>query len=187
MQQKPSPIRVLDKETAELIAAGEVVERPASIVKELLENSVDSGADAITLEIRNGGVTFIRVSDNGCGIHRADVPTAFLRHATSKISQKADLQSILTYGFRGEALAAVAAVAKVEVLTRAEDELSGTHYCIEGGSPICCEDAGCPQGTSITVRDLFYNTPARMKFLKRDSVETSAVSAVIERAAVSNP
>lgn len=187
MQQKPSPIRVLDKETAELIAAGEVVERPASIVKELLENSVDSGADTITLEIRSGGVTFIRVSDNGCGIHRADVPTAFLRHATSKISQKADLQSILTYGFRGEALAAVAAVAKVEILTRAEDELSGTLYRIEGGSPICCEDAGCPQGTSITVRDLFYNTPARMKFLKRDSVETSAVSAVIERAAISNP
>lgn len=187
MGQAPSPIHVLDRETAELIAAGEVVERPASIVKELLENAVDSGADTISLEIRSGGVTFIRVTDNGCGIRRQDVPTAFLRHATSKISQKDDLQSILTFGFRGEALAAVSAVSKVELLTRAGDELSGTRYCIEGGSPICCEDAGCPQGTSITVRDLFYNTPARMKFLKRDSAETAAVSAVVERAAISNP
>ncbi len=187
MEQKPAPIHVLDKETAELIAAGEVVERPASIVKELLENAVDSGADSISLEIRNGGVTFIRVSDNGCGIRREDVPTAFLRHATSKIAQKEDLQSILTFGFRGEALAAVSAVSRVELLTRAKDELSGTLYRIEGGSPICCEDTGCPQGTSITVRDLFYNTPARMKFLKRDSAETAAVSAVVERAAISNP
>ena len=187
MVQEPLPIHVLDKETAELIAAGEVVERPASIVKELLENAVDSGADAVSLEIKNGGVTFIRVTDNGCGIRREDVPTAFLRHATSKIARKDDLQSILTFGFRGEALAAVSAVSKVELLTRAKGELSGTRYRIEGGAPLCCEDAGCPQGTSITVRDLFYNTPARMKFLKRDSAETSAVSGVVERMAISNP
>ena len=184
MVQEPLPIHVLDKEIAELIAAGEVVERPASIVKELLENAVDSGADAVSLEIKNGGVTFIRVTDNGCGIRREDVPTAFLRHATSKIARKDDLQSILTFGFRGEALAAVSAVSKVELLTRAKGELSGTRYRIEGGAPLCCEDAGCPQGTSITVRDLFYNTPARMKFLKRDSAETSAVSGVVERMAI---
>lgn len=184
---QPAPIHLLDREMAELIAAGEVVERPASIVKELLENAIDSGADSITLEIRNGGITFIRITDNGCGIRHEDVPTAFLRHATSKIREKQDLQSILTFGFRGEALAAVAAVSKVEMLTRTRYELSGTRYQIEGSQEICCEEAGCPLGTIITVRDLFYNTPARMKFLKRDAAETSAISGVVERTAISNP
>ena len=191
MEQKktvqPAPIHLLGREMSELIAAGEVVERPASIVKELLENAIDSGADMITLEIRNGGITFIRVTDNGCGIRAEDVPTAFLRHATSKIREKEDLQSILTFGFRGEALAAVAAVAKVELITRTAQELSGTRYCIEGSEEKSCEQIGCPLGTSITVRDLFYNTPARMKFLKRDAAETAAISGVVERIAISNP
>ncbi len=191
MEQKktvqPAPIHLLGREMSELIAAGEVVERPASIVKELLENAIDSGADTITLEIRNGGITFIRVTDNGCGIRAEDVPTAFLRHATSKIREKEDLQSILTFGFRGEALAAVAAVAKVELITRTAQELSGTRYCIEGSEEKSCEQIGCPLGTSITVRDLFYNTPARMKFLKRDAAETAAISGVVERIAISNP
>jgi DNA mismatch repair protein MutL len=180
-------INVLDKHIADLIAAGEVVERPASAIKELIENSIDAGATAVTVEIRNGGVTYLRVTDNGCGIAREDVPLAFLSHATSKIAGKNDLGAIGTLGFRGEALASIAAVARVEMLTRTADELAGTRYGIEGGKEQFCEDAGCAEGTTIVVRDLFYNTPARMKFLKKDITEGNAVAAVIDKEALAHP
>ena len=182
-----SAIRVLDKHTAELIAAGEVVERPASVVKELFENAVDAGATAVTVEIERGGVSLIRITDNGYGITREDVPTAFLRHATSKIRTEDDLDAIGTLGFRGEALASVAAVARVELITCAEGETVGTRYVIEGGEEGSIEDAGRPQGTTITVRDLFYNVPARMKFLKTDQGEGNAVAGVVDRLALSHP
>ena len=180
-------INVLDKHVAELIAAGEVVERPSSVIKELVENAVDAGATVLTVEIKNGGTTFMRVTDNGCGIAREDVPVAFLRHATSKVKVQDDLENIATLGFRGEALASIAAVAHVELLTRTADELAGTHYVIFGGEEECCEDAGCAQGTTFVVRDLFYNTPARMKFLKKDVTEANAVAAVMDRLALSHP
>ncbi len=180
-------IHLLDKKISELIAAGEVVERPASAVKELLENAIDAGATAITLEIKNGGVAFIRVTDNGSGIQREDVPTAFLRHATSKVSCEDDLVAIGTLGFRGEALASISAVSKTELITRTEAELAGTHLVLEGGNIIESGDAGCPKGTTIIVRELFYNTPARMKFLKKDTTEGSAVVAVAQRIALSHP
>ena len=158
-------INVLEKHVAELIAAGEVVERPASVIKELVENSIDAGASAVTVEIKQGGITFMRVTDNGCGIAREDVPKAFLRHATSKVKVQDDLDKIATLGFRGEALASVCAVSHVELITRTEEELAGTSYKISGGEEISCEDAGCAQGTTILIRDLFYNTPSLMKFL----------------------
>ncbi|MBR2338976.1 MAG: DNA mismatch repair endonuclease MutL [Clostridia bacterium] len=180
-------IQVLDKHTAELIAAGEVVERPASVVKELAENAIDAGASTITVEIKNGGVTYIGITDDGCGFDREDVPTAFLRHATSKIREEADLDGIATLGFRGEALASIAAVARVELITRTEDELAGTRYVIEGGEEIELTDAGCSRGTTICVRDLFYNVPARMKFLKKDVGEANAVAGVVDRLALSHP
>ncbi len=180
-------IRVLDKHTAELIAAGEVVERPASVVKELVENAIDAGATTVTVEITNGGISYIGITDNGCGFAREDVPTAFLRHATSKIRTENDLSTIATLGFRGEALASVAAVAKVELTTRTEDELAGTRYVIEGGEEIELTDVGCPRGSTICVRDLFYNVPARMKFLKKDVGEANAVAGVVDRLALSHP
>lgn len=180
-------INVLDKWTAELIAAGEVVERPSSAVKELVENSIDSGATAITVEIKNGGSSFIRVSDNGSGIERDDIRNAFVRHATSKIKTSDDLDAIMTLGFRGEALASVAAVAKVELLTKTSDEPIGTKYEIHGGEEVYFDDAGASQGTTIIVRDLFYNTPARQKFLKKDISESNAVAGVLERMALSHP
>lgn len=180
-------IHLLDKAVAELIAAGEVVERPASVIKELLENSIDAGSTQITVEIENGGVTLMRVTDNGCGIAREDVETAFLRHATSKIATGADLEQILTLGFRGEALAAVAAVANVTMVTKTADAPVGTRYTISGGVGGVLEDAGCPNGTSLTVQDLFFNTPARMKFLKKDVTEGNAVATVVERLALSHP
>ncbi len=180
-------INVLSKHLAELIAAGEVVERPASVVKELMENSIDAGATSITVEIRNGGVTYIRITDNGCGIEKDDVPKAFISHATSKICDENDLNAILTLGFRGEALASIAAVSRTELLTRAENEQSGTSYAVEGGVQTRYEQAGCPKGTTIIVRDLFFNTPARMKFLKRDVSEANAVAEVVDRIALSNP
>lgn len=180
-------INVLDQHVAELIAAGEVVERPASVIKELLENSIDAGSSSVTVEIRNGGVTFMRVADNGCGISREDVPLAFLSHATSKVAGKDDLSSIATLGFRGEALASVAAVAHVEMLTRTAGELAGTRYDIDGSGEKVCEDAGCAEGTTILVRDLFYNTPARMKFLKKDITEGNAVAAVVDKEALAHP
>jgi len=180
-------INLLPREISELIAAGEVIDRPCSIVKELLENSIDSGATAITVEIKNGGTSFIRISDNGCGISEEDVPTAFLRHATSKIKNKDDLDTIMTLGFRGEALASVAAVAKVEVLTKLRDEQYGTHYVIEGGEEKLSEKCGCPDGTTIIVRDIFYNVPARRKFLKKDVTEGNSIASVIQKIALSHP
>jgi len=180
-------INLLPKNVAELIAAGEVVERPASVIKELVENSIDAGATVITVEIQRGGVTYIRVTDNGCGIAYGDVPTAFLRHATSKIKTDTDLNSIATLGFRGEALAAVASVARVDMLTAVENEDAGTHYKIEGGEEVLYEPSGCPVGTTIIIRDIFFNTPARMKFLKKDISEANACAAVIDRIALSHP
>lgn len=162
-----SKINVLSKEVSELIAAGEVIDRPAAIIKELLENSIDAGANVITVEIKNGGRTYIRVTDNGSGISENDVSKAFLRHATSKISNKDDLDKILTLGFRGEALASISAVAKVEVLTKMTNEDYGTHYIIEGSEEKLIEKSGCPDGTTFIVRDIFYNVPARLKFLKK--------------------
>lgn len=180
-------IRVLDKHVAELIAAGEVVERPASVVKEMMENSIDAGATHITVEIRDGGVSYMRITDDGCGIHREDVPTAFLRHATSKVRTEDDLNRIGTLGFRGEALASVAAVSKVEVTTCARGEIEGTHYVIHGGEEILIEDIGCAEGTTFVVEELFYNIPARMKFLKKDVSEGNAVAGVVEKLALSHP
>ena len=180
-------INILPKHIAELIAAGEVVERPSSIVKEIMENAIDAGADKITLEIKRGGITYIRITDNGCGIDRDNIRKAFISHATSKISTADDLNAICTLGFRGEALASIAAVSRVEVMTRGEGEEVGTRYCIEGGEETLIDDAGCPKGTTLIVRDLFYNTPARMKFLKKDVSEGNAVAAVVDRIALSHP
>ena len=180
-------INVLPKSVAELIAAGEVVERPASVVKELVENSLDAGATAVTVEIRGGGVEYIRVTDNGCGIAREDVRTAFISHATSKIGGAEDLNAIFTLGFRGEALPSICSVARVSMLTRTAEESVGTAYAAAGGEEISLDDAGCPVGTTVTVRDLFYNTPARMKFLKRDITEGTYVGDTVAKAALSHP
>lgn len=180
-------INILPKSLACLIAAGEVVERPSSVVKELMENSIDAGATKITVEIKNGGVRYIRITDNGCGISRDDVRAAFISHATSKISVQEDLDAIFTLGFRGEALASVAAVAHIEMLTKTADENIGTKYCISGGEEKELGDAGCPDGTTIMIRDLFYNTPARMKFLKKDMTEGSYVADVAAKIALSHP
>ena len=180
-------INVLPKSLANLIAAGEVVERPSSVVKELLENSIDAGSTKIVVEIKNGGVRYIRITDNGCGISREDVRNAFISHATSKISVQEDLDAIFTLGFRGEALASVAAVAHVEMMTKTADEEIGTRYCISGGEEVDLSDAGCPDGTTIMIRDLFYNTPARMKFLKKDMTEGNYVSDVVSKIALSHP
>ena len=180
-------INLLPKQVSELIAAGEVVERPSSVIKELVENSIDAGATAITVEITSGGITYMRITDNGGGIAYDDVPLAFLRHATSKIKTETDLDSITTLGFRGEALAAVSSVARIELFTKTEGDEFGTHYIIEGGEQIAYDEEGCPDGTTIIVRDLFFNTPARMKFLKKDSSEGNAVDAVVDRIALSHP
>ena len=180
-------IKLLDKHVAELIAAGEVVERPSSVIKELMENSIDSGATVITVEIRNGGVTFMRITDNGCGISAEDVPTAFLRHATSKVLYKDDLNSIATLGFRGEALASISAVSHVELLTKTPESTLGTRYVGGGNEEFSIDEAGCPTGTTIIIRDLFFNTPARMKFLKKDSTEGNAVSGIVDKIALSHP
>ena len=180
-------INVLDKHVAELIAAGEVVERPSSVIKELVENSIDAGATAITVEIKNGGTTFMRVADNGCGIMRDDIKVAFLRHATSKVRVQDDLDSISTLGFRGEALASISAVSHLELITKSDNEDIGTRYIISGGEEVSFDDAGCPVGTTFIIRDLFYNIPARMKFLKTDVGEGNAVSNVIDKIALSHP
>ena len=182
-----SRINVLDKHVAELIAAGEVVERPSSVIKELVENSIDAGSTKITVEIKNGGKTFIRIADNGCGIERDDVRIAFLRHATSKVKVQDDLDSISTLGFRGEALASVSAVANVELITCADTEEIGTFYSISAGEELEFKDTGCPKGTTIIVRDLFFNIPARQKFLKKDVSEGNAIAQVIDRIALSHP
>lgn len=180
-------INVLPKSVAELISAGEVVERPASVIKELIENSIDAGSDSITVEIRNGGITYMRVTDNGSGIESEDVRKAFLRHATSKIKNENDLDGIMTLGFRGEALAAVSSVAKVELVTKSPSEDAGTHYIIEGGEEKDFSEVGTADGTTIVIKDLFFNTPARMKFLKKDVTEGNAIMAVVERIALSHP
>ena len=180
-------INVLPKEVAQLIAAGEVVERPMSVVKELTENAIDAGATQITVEIKNGGVRYIRVTDNGCGIDREDIGAAFISHATSKISSAEDLDSIFTLGFRGEALPSIAAVSRMQVLTRTPESEVGTAFSVEGGVSAPAEDAGCPIGTTVIVRDLFYNTPARMKFLKKDVTEGNYITDTVTRAALSHP
>ena len=180
-------IKQLDPHVADLIAAGEVVERPASVVKELLENAIDAGAGAVTVEIARGGMSLIRVTDDGCGIPAGQAPTAFLRHATSKISTERDLEAIGTLGFRGEALAAISAVSRVELLTRTEEEGLGTALTVEAGEVVAQEEAGCPKGTAMSVRELFFNTPARLKFMKKDASEGAAVFAVVQRTALSHP
>ena len=180
-------INVLDKHTANLIAAGEVVERPASAVKEMLENCADAGASAVTVEIKDGGTSFVRITDNGCGMAREDVPKAILRHATSKIKTGSDLEAIGTLGFRGEALAAIAAVSSVRILTKRPEDEIGTLFVCRFGEVISTEDAGCPDGTTIIVENIFENTPARRKFLKKNTTEGSAVLAVCEKFALSRP
>ena len=180
-------IQCLPPHVADLIAAGEVVERPASVMKELLENAIDAGASAIVAEIERGGLTYIRITDNGCGIPAEQLPTAFLRHATSKLRSAADLAAIGTLGFRGEALAAIAAVSRVDIFSRSAGEDMGAALHLEGGIPGQTEPTGCPEGTTICVRDLFYNTPARMKFMKKDSAEGTAVAGVVQHLALSHP
>ncbi len=180
-------IKLLDKSVYELIAAGEVIERPSSVIKELVENAIDAGASRITVEIKNGGITFMRVTDNGCGIPFEQVSTAFLRHATSKLSAAEQLDNIMTLGFRGEALASVAAVGRVEVLTKCSEDELGTSYHIEGGEETAYEKTGCPDGTTVIIRDIFFNTPARLKFMKKDVTEGNYVQAVVDRLALVYP
>lgn len=180
-------ISVLDKSVYELIAAGEVIEKPASVIKEVIENSIDAGAKHITIEIKHGGIEFMRVADDGCGMSREDVPIAFLRHATSKINEKDDLDKIMTLGFRGEALASVAAVSKVSILTKRKNDEMGTAYTIEGSVEKSIENAGCPDGTTIIIRELFYNVPARKKFLKKEVTEANAISFIVRKVALSHP
>ena len=182
-----SAIHVLDPITIDKIAAGEVVERPASVVKELVENAIDAGATRLTIEIEGGGSRLLRVSDNGCGISGEDVPLAFLRHATSKITSVGDLGSLLSLGFRGEALASICAVARVELITKRREDLSATRYVIEGGKEKLIEEIGAPDGTTVVVRDLFYNTPARANFLKTPATEAAHVGSIVERLIISNP
>ena len=180
-------IHILPKEVYQLIAAGEVVERPSSIVKEMIENSVDAGAKNITVEIKNGGITYIRITDDGCGIAKSEIKKVFISHATSKIEKQDDLNAISTLGFRGEAMASIAAVSRVELLSREKGAPLGTRYEIAGGEEIDFSDAGCPEGTTIVVRDIFFNTPARMKFLKKDVTEGNSVAGVVDRMAISHP
>lgn len=180
-------INVLSKDISELIAAGEVIERPASVIKELLENSIDAGAKHITVEIKNGGTTYMRITDDGCGIAPEQVPTAFLRHATSKISSKDDLDNILTLGFRGEALASISAVSRVELLTKQKCDEYGTSYVIEGGNEVSNEQSGCPDGTTIIIRDIFFNVPVRRKFMKRDAAEANAIISIMQKIILSHP
>ena len=180
-------INQLDKSVYELIAAGEVIERPASVIKELCENSIDAGALNISVEIKRGGITYMRVTDDGCGISYDDMPLAFHRHATSKVLEVADLENIVTLGFRGEALASVCASARVETLSRRGVDKLGVHYRIEGAVPYEYEKTGCAEGTTIIIRDLFFNTPARLKFLKKDVTEGNYCAAVVEKLALSHP
>lgn len=182
-----SKIHILSRQVTELIAAGEVVERPASVVKEVMENAIDAGASSITVEIKNGGITYIRITDNGSGIDKDDIENAFKSHATSKITSANDLDAICTLGFRGEALASIAAVSKIELLTRSAGDDIGSRYCVEGGEKVLFDQAGCPKGTTLIIRDLFYNTPARMKFMKKDVSEANAAAGVIDRIALSHP
>ncbi|MBP0988496.1 MAG: DNA mismatch repair endonuclease MutL [Oscillospiraceae bacterium] len=180
-------IHVLPKDIAELIAAGEVIERPASVLKELTENAIDAGAKRITAELKRGGVLYLRVTDDGCGIAPEQVKTAFLRHATSKIQTAEDLETIFTLGFRGEALASICAVSRMEILTRQKGAEYGTHYALEGGEETAFEQSGCPEGTTVVVRDLFYNVPVRAGFLKKDTAEGNAAANIFQKIALSHP
>ena len=180
-------INILDSETINKIAAGEVVERPSSVVKELVENAIDAGSSAITIEIKDGGISFIRITDNGCGIPKDDIPKAFLRHATSKIKSIEDLMSVSSLGFRGEALSSIAAVSQVELITKTMDDISGYRYVCEGGEEKSLDEIGAPEGTTIIVRNIFYNTPVRRKFLKTASTEAGYVSNLVEHLALSHP
>lgn len=187
LQGDTEMIQVLDQHTIDKIAAGEVVERPASVVKELVENAIDSGATAITVEIKEGGISFIRITDNGCGIPAKEVQTAFLRHATSKITKIEDLLTVGSLGFRGEALSSIAAVSQVELITKTSDSLTGIRYEIHGGKELAMEEIGCPEGTTFIVRNLFYNTPARRKFLKTAMTEAGYINELVEQIAMSRP
>lgn len=180
-------IHLLDQETINQIAAGEVVERPMAVVKELVENAIDAGANAVTVEIRDGGKALIRMTDNGCGIASEEIPLAFLPHTTSKIQDATDLLAVSSLGFRGEALASIAAVSQLEMVTKTRDALMGTRYVIEGGEEKTNESVGCPEGTTFIVRNLFYNTPARLKFLKTSPTEASYINTALERLALSHP
>lgn len=180
-------IQMLSKETVDKIAAGEVVERPSSVVKELLENAIDAGATAITVEIKEGGISFIRITDNGCGIEKEQIPLAFMRHATSKIRTAEDLSHIVSLGFRGEALSSIAAVSRMELMTKTRDTLTGSRYLIEGGAEVETEEIGAPEGTTVIVRNLFFNTPVRKKFLKHPQTEGGYISDLMEHMAMSNP
>jgi DNA mismatch repair protein MutL len=180
-------INILPRETAELIAAGEVIERPASVAKELIENAVDAGAKKITVEIQDGGVSYLRITDDGCGILPDDVPKAFLRHATSKIKASSDLQAIFTLGFRGEALASICAVSDVEMFTKTREADFGTHLTAKAGEQPHTEKSGCPNGTTIIIRDIFKNIPARLKFLKKNVSEGNAVAEIVRKTALSHP
>lgn len=180
-------IKVLDQETINKIAAGEVIERPSSVVKELVENAVDAGATAITVEIKDGGISLIRVTDNGSGIAKDDIPLAFLRHSTSKIKSIEDLMNVSSLGFRGEALSSIAAVSQIELITKTSQDFSGSRYVIEGGEKISLEEVGAPDGTTFIVRNLFYNTPVRRKFLKTSATEAGYVSSILEHLSLSHP
>ena len=180
-------IQVLDQSTINQIAAGEVIERPSSIVKELMENAIDAGATAVTVEIKDGGISFIRVTDNGCGIPKEQIPTAFLRHSTSKIRSASDLATVHSLGFRGEALSSIAAIAQVELITKVPEALTGVSYTIEGGVESSMEEIGAPDGTTFLVRNVFYNTPVRRKFLKTSMTEGSYINELVERMALSHP
>lgn len=180
-------IQVLDQETINKIAAGEVIERPSSVVNELVENAIDAGATAVTIEIKDGGISFIRITDNGSGISKDDIPMAFLRHSTSKIKSIEDLMNVSSLGFRGEALSSIAAVSQVELITKTADDFTGSRYVIEGGNEISLEEVGAPDGTTFIVRNLFYNTPVRRKFLKTAATEAGYVNALIEHLSLSHP
>lgn len=182
-----SKIALLNQETIDKIAAGEVIERPSSVVKELVENAIDAGASAITVEIKEGGISFIRITDNGCGIEHDEVPLAFLRHSTSKIKSAEDLMCVHSLGFRGEALSSIAAIARVELITKTFDALTGTRYLIEGSKEVAMEEIGAPDGTTFLVKDLFFNTPARRKFLKTPQTEGTYISDMLEKLALSHP
>lgn len=181
------PIQILDQNTINKIAAGEVIERPASVVKELAENAIDAMATAVTIEIKDGGISFIRITDNGCGIDKGEIPMAFLRHSTSKIKSVEDLMCVRSLGFRGEALSSIAAVAQIELITKTKEAFTGVRYVIEGGKEQNMEDIGAPDGTTFIVRNLFYNTPVRRKFLKTATTEAGYVSALVEHLAFSHP
>lgn len=180
-------IELLSQETIDKIAAGEVIERPSSVVKELVENAIDAGANAVTVEIKEGGISFIRITDNGCGIEKEQIPLAFLRHSTSKIHSVEDLLTVKSLGFRGEALSSIAAVAQVELITKTPEEFTGIRYVIEGSKEISVEEIGAPDGTTFLVRNLFYNTPARRKFLKAPQTEGGYIQDLMQRMILSHP